>query len=95
MIKLGQEVRDRVTGFQGIVVVIADHLYGCVRIGVQPQGMDKDGRKFDDAFFDVSALEVISEGITAQLAPKPSIQEKAAGRPPGGPDRERPGREHY
>ena len=94
MIKLGQEVRDRVTGFQGIVVVIADHLYGCVRIGVQPQGMDKDGRKFDDAFFDVSALEVIGEGITAQLAPQ-SLQEKAAGKPPGGPNRERPGMERY
>ena len=94
MIKLGQEVRDRVTGFQGIVVVIANHLYGCVRIGVQPQGMDKDGRKFDDAFFDVSALEVIGVGITAQLTPR-SLQEKAAGKAPGGPDRERPGMERY
>ncbi len=95
MIKLGQEVKDRVTGFTGIVVVRADHIFGCVRIGIKPPGLDKDGRLQESEFFDEAALEVVSEGITAQIAPKPPVQEKVAGKPPGGPDRERPGREHY
>ena len=90
MIKLGQEVRDIVTGFTGIATVRADHLFGCIRIGVKPQGFDKDGRIQDHEFFDEAALEVVGEGIFPSL-PEPVKPKKTT----GGPDRERPGREHY
>ena len=36
-IKLGQEVRDRVTGFKGIATARTTYLQGCDRISVQPQ----------------------------------------------------------
>ena len=88
MIKLGQEVKDKVSGFTGIAVCRADHLFGCIRIGVKSQGFDKDGKLKREEFFDEAALEVISEGIL----PKITAAEK---KPPGGPDREYPQREHY
>ena len=91
MIKLGQEVRDVVTGFKGIATVRADHLFGCVRIGVKPQGFDKDGRIQDHEFFDEASLEVVSEGIIPTLT-KP---EPAPVKSTGGPDREGRRRERY
>ena len=84
MIKLGQEVKDKVTGFKGIMDVRAEHLFGCIRIGVKPQEFDKDGRMQDHEFFDEASLEVVSEGILPTMAK--SITETK--KPPGGPDRE-------
>ena len=89
MIKLGQEVKDKVTGFKGIVTVRAEHLFGCIRIGVKPQGFDKDGRIQDHEFFDEASLEGSSEGIF----PTQPIPETK--KPPGGPDREGRHRERY
>jgi hypothetical protein len=91
MIQLGNEVRDRVTGFTGIAVCRAEHLFGCIRIGVKPQGFDKDGKLQEQEFFDEPALEVVSDGIVPSL-PKPAEPET---KPPGGPDRERPHNERY
>ena len=92
MIKLGQEVKDKVTGFTGIAVVRAEHLFGCIRIGVKPQGFDKDGKIQEQEFFDEAALIVLSDGImevpeNPEISPDPKST--------GGPDRERPHRERY
>ena len=41
-IKLGQRVRDKYTGFTGLVVSRTEHLYGPTMLDVEP-GLDNDG----------------------------------------------------
>lgn len=48
MVNLGQVVRDRITGYSGVVIGRTDWLYGCVRYGVQStelKGCRADARK--------------------------------------------------
>lgn len=54
---LGLKVKDRVTGFEGIVASLSFDLYGCIQAVVNP-GLDKDGKQRDQAYYDVSRLEV-------------------------------------
>lgn len=42
-IKVGDEVRDTITGFSGVVVCRSEWMYGCLRIAVQPREL-KDGK---------------------------------------------------
>jgi len=41
-VKLGQEVKDTITGFRGIAVTRTEFLQGCCRIEVQPK-VKRDG----------------------------------------------------
>jgi hypothetical protein len=58
-IKLGNKVRDTLTGFTGIVTSRTEYLYGCVHIGVTPEDLDKDGKVKQAEFFDEQRIEVI------------------------------------
>ncbi len=60
MIKLGDEVKDMVSGFQGIAVARYQYLQGCNRIGVQPP-VDRDGKLPEMATFDEPQMEVIEK----------------------------------
>ncbi len=42
-IKLGDFVKDMITGFTGIASSRTEHLFGCVHIGITSNRMDKDG----------------------------------------------------
>lgn len=57
---LGHRVRDRVTGYTGVVASICFDLYGCVQAVVNP-GIDKDGKLQDSNWFDVNRLVVETE----------------------------------
>ena len=67
-VELGDEVKDTVTGFQGVVV--AKHLYlqGCARFSVQPK-VDNDGKHLDSVGFDEMQLEVIKKNVVPVQAP--------------------------
>ena len=54
---LGLKVKDRVTGFRGVVASMTFDLYGCVQAIVTPFAKD-DGKLEDSRYFDVSRLEV-------------------------------------
>ena len=41
-IKLGDKVRDKLTGFEGFVNAKAEYIYGCVQFEVQPL-VDENG----------------------------------------------------
>lgn len=69
-IKLGQEVRDKVTGFKGIAVGKTEYLQGCNRISVQPK-VNKEGGLVECESFDEPDLEVIGNGILPKPEPKP------------------------
>lgn len=58
-IRLGQEVRDRVTGFKGFAVCKTEWLNGCVRWGLQAP-IDKDGKFPDTVSVDEQQLEVVN-----------------------------------
>ncbi len=54
---LGLRVRDRITGFAGVVVSVNFDLYGCIQAAVSPP-VDKEGKKPDPLWLDISRLEV-------------------------------------
>lgn len=58
MIKLGDKVRDMITGFTGIAVGRTDWLYGCARIGVEPTEL-RDGKTVETHWFDEQRVELI------------------------------------
>jgi len=70
-IKLGQKVRDPITGFKGIAVCRMDWLTGCTRIGVQaPVG--QDGKVIPVEYFDEPQLEKVKGKKPG--GPRPSPQ---------------------
>lgn len=58
---LGLQVKDRVTGFKGIVTSVSFDLYGCVQAIVNPGGLGKDGKLAEQAWFDIARLKVIDD----------------------------------
>lgn len=57
--KNGDIVKDRVTGFKGMVVCISEWLNGCRRVTVQPTELDEKGEVRKTEAFDVEQLDVI------------------------------------
>lgn len=53
---IGERVEDRVTKFSGIVVNRTEWQYGCLRYGIQPEKMDKEGKPKEFVVFDEGAL---------------------------------------
>lgn len=56
---LGLRVRDRVSGFEGVVASVCFDLYGCIQAIVHP-GLQADGKLGDQSWFDVNRLEIVS-----------------------------------
>lgn len=70
---LGLKVRDRVTGFEGVVTSIGFDLYGCVQAIVSPFAGEK-GELKDSRWFDTSRLVVTDKTPVMDLPawmPKP------------------------
>lgn len=75
MVQVGQTVRDKITGFEGVVMSRAEYLWGCVRVEVQARDL-KDGEPRDWRVFDEPQLEVLDV---------PNIAEVSGSNAPGGP----------
>lgn len=75
--ELGDEVRDRITGFRGIVTGRHDYIFGCAQFSILSQdekaGKDDRGRTLDEASLDIIKKNAVSR--------KPLGPET----PPGGP----------
>lgn len=66
-IKLGGEVKDTVTGFQGVAVARTEWLHGVSRISIQPP-VDIDGRHPDCVAFDEPSVEkAVTKDTTGYL----------------------------
>jgi len=61
VITLGDKVKDRISGFTGIVTTIAHYLNGCARAGVQTSELH-EGKPIDTEFFDLAQLEILESG---------------------------------
>lgn len=55
---MGSTVRDRVTGFEGVVISATAHITGCNQYAVSP-GLNKDGDIRDFAWFDEDRLKAV------------------------------------
>jgi len=62
---LGKQVREKITGFEGIVVTKLISLFGCNQYGVVAQGWDREKSKDRPSteYFDEGRLEVTGTGI--------------------------------
>ncbi|MDP1570366.1 MAG: hypothetical protein Q8L86_10205 [Vicinamibacterales bacterium] len=56
---MGVKVRDRVTGFTGVVISRCQHLTGCDTYGVQAPVKDGDGETKSPQWFDDQRLELV------------------------------------
>lgn len=64
--KLGDKVRDKVTGFTGIMSVLSIYLTGCSRAGVQPK-IGEDGKVPEAMYFDLPMLEVLESEVVTPI----------------------------
>jgi hypothetical protein len=80
-IALGDEVRDTVTGFTGIVIALTEWFNACQRASVQPPVDEKGATRTADAF-DVEQLEVITP---AKVVRKHAQRNITTGATSGGP----------
>ena len=88
--KLGDKVRDLVTGCEGIVICRTEYLNGCIRVGVTPSTL-KDGVPHETLYFDEPQLEIVeSEKIRVHgqlLTDDDSKPKKTGGPRPDPPKR--------
>jgi hypothetical protein len=70
-VELGDEVKCKVTGWQGVVTSLAKCLTGCDRAAVRAP-ITKDGKMGEEYWLDVPALTIIKK---AKLKPE-SVQAK-------------------
>lgn len=60
MINLGDRVKDKITGFEGIAISKVIHINGCIRYEVKPQGL-KDGKTIESEWIDETQITVKSK----------------------------------
>lgn len=75
MENLGKMARDKVTGFEGIIIGKTSYLFGCDNYGVTPKASDGDIK--DTRWFDKGRIEIIGDGVSVE-----SVQDEK----PGGDD---------
>lgn len=64
----GYIVRDRITGFTGVVTSVSFDLYGCVQAWVTPQ-VDKDGKNREGGWYDAKRLAIDGD----RVMPRPNF----------------------
>ena len=65
-IKLGNKVRDRVTGFTGIAISRVEYLNGCVQFCIKPPVDSKTGKNNDGEYVDSQQVEFVSNGLVVK-----------------------------
>ncbi len=64
MIELGDRVKDKITGLEGIAVGITNYLYGCRRVSIQPEQV-KDHKPADWFTIDEPQTEIVKKSAVA------------------------------
>jgi hypothetical protein len=78
--ELGQEIKDVITGYQGVVMVRAEYFTGCRHYGVLTRLPDKDGNERPWNWLDESRWEVV------ELPKVEQPKRKSSGPCPNGPN---------
>lgn len=66
--KLGDVLKDQITGFKGVAICRTDWLNGCTRVTIQPQDL-KDGKPIEAQTFDVEQLELVKSAKPVRVTP--------------------------
>ena len=66
-IKLGQYVKDEITGFEGVAVSITEWMNGCRRIGIQSKEMH-EGKPIEIEWVDEKQVAKVKPGRIKQVA---------------------------
>ena len=62
---LGDELKDKVTGFKGVVMVRAQYSTGCIHYGLAASSIKDDGSTMVWEWFDASRLQLhIANAVT-------------------------------
>jgi hypothetical protein len=56
--KLGDTIRDTISGFTGVLVARTEWLNGCVRLTIQPKTLH-EGKRIDNDTFDIEQCELV------------------------------------
>ena len=75
--EMGIEVRDRVTGFKGVITGYAHYMFGCDQFLVMPNVRD-DGTAQDGKWFDDGRISIVPEG---RVVPIEAVQGTSKGGP--------------
>lgn len=59
----GRKYRDKISGYTGRAVSVAEYMTGCNRVGLQ-QEVGKDGKIPDEVYFDDTRLELLPQTTT-------------------------------
>lgn len=62
MKNLGKRAKDKVTGYEGIIIGKTKYLYGCDCYGIQSP-IDKEGNLPDPKWFDEGRIEITGNGV--------------------------------
>jgi len=57
MIVVGQKVKDKISGFAGIVIARTEYLYASPRVWIQPEGIGDSGAPKDSLWFDEAQVD--------------------------------------
>ncbi len=79
-IKLGDLVKDIITGFTGIASSRTEYLFGCVHIGITSNRLDKDGIPIGAMNFDEQRVVRIDQ---RDVVVSPDSTAKSGGPVPG------------
>jgi hypothetical protein len=60
-LKLGDTVKDKMTGFTGVVTGRAEFLYTVPSVKVQPQGLKEDGSPKEAVWFEEPQLTLVTQ----------------------------------
>lgn len=75
--ELGDQVRDTITGFAGVITSRVQFMNGCVRYAVQPRELH-EGLPVSDRYVDEEQLALTSDENAAPKGVKPSGGPKPA-----------------
>jgi hypothetical protein len=90
-VTLGDECEDMVSGFRGIATSRTEWLNGCVRIGISPRKLDKDGKLPDAVSFDEEQVKVLKKAAVVPARIEP-VQQHGGDRPAASRGQEAPRR---
>lgn len=92
-IELGDLARDRISGFEGIVIARTQWLWGCDRLTLKPQRLH-DGKPIDAVSFDLDEVTLVAKaeegGIARRRRPPAPIPPRPLGPVAGGGPRPEP-----
>jgi hypothetical protein len=69
-VQLGDLAKDKITGFEGIVVCLSQYAFNSERLALRSRELD-GGKPIDAQWFDTSTCEVVTPGVIEPIEPPP------------------------